>query len=102
MIFDYAGTGTTRRFVQLRLGPGAVVPAWRCAERVECWVRGGRLLVGDRLALADTFVVVEPGATVRLVSPNGALLLAWAEGPEHWLEAVAPGGGAVPLSLFGF
>ncbi|MCW5636486.1 MAG: hypothetical protein KIT17_24350 [Rubrivivax sp.] len=100
-IFDYAGTGSTHRFAQLQLGPGADLPPWRASARVELWVRGGRLGVQGQVVLANSFVVIEPGAEVRLATPHGALVLAWAEGPEHWLTP-ADGPRAVRSSLFGF
>jgi hypothetical protein len=102
-IFDYAGTGSAHRFVQMSLAPGAECPTWRCRHLTEFWVRGGLLQIDGRVAHANCFVIVEPGATVRLSSPFGALLLAWAEGPEEWIEpAVEPGSRAVRSSLFGF
>lgn len=100
-IFDYAGTGSAHRFVQLRCSPGCEWPVWRASARVDFWVRGGRLEVEGRTVLANSFIAVDAGATVRMRSPHGALLLAWAEGPEEWLETVASAR-AVRSSLFGF
>jgi hypothetical protein len=102
-IFDYAGTGSAHRFVQLSLAPGAEVPPWRCERPAEFWVRGGLLGINGQVAHANCFVVIEPGAVVRMGSPHGALLLAWAEGPEDWLDAAAIGTArAQRSSLFGF
>jgi hypothetical protein len=102
-IFDYAGTGSAHRFVQLSLAPGADMPAWRCGALTEFWVRGGLLQIEGRVAHANCFVVVEPGALVRMASPYGALLLAWAEGPEQWLDEAAIGTArAQRSSLFGY
>lgn len=102
-IFDYAGTGSAHRFVQLQFGPGAVVPPWRAGALTEFWVRGGRLEVqGAGTVLANSFVLVEPGAPVHISSPFGALVLAWAQAPEEWLAAAAGGPRAVRASLFGF
>jgi hypothetical protein len=102
-VFDYAGTGHAHRFVQLSLRPGSACPAWRAGGLTELWVRGGLIEIDGRTAHADTFVVIEPGATVRLASPHGALLLAWAEAPESWIEPSAPDAvRAVHPSLFGF
>ncbi|MBL8288951.1 MAG: hypothetical protein JNL85_13285 [Rubrivivax sp.] len=101
-IYDYAGSGPARRFVQLQFSPGAEVPPWRAGALTELWLRAGRLLVEGRTVRANSFVVVEPGATVRLASPFGALVLAWAEGPEEWLEPQDSGARAVRSSLFGF
>jgi hypothetical protein len=101
-IFDYTGTGSAHRFVQLHLSPGAVSPAWRCSALTEFWVRGGTLAINDRTVHGNCFVVMEPGATVRLASPFGALLLAWAEGPEQWPGDVPDMHRSVAASLFGF
>ena len=100
-IFDYAGTANAFRFVQWHCTPGMQVPAWRAGALTEFWVRGGRLVVNGRLVRANSFIVVEPGAEVRLAAPHGALLLAWAEAPEQWLAPVQ-GVRAVRSTLFGF
>jgi hypothetical protein len=102
-IFDYAGTGSAHRFVQLSLAPGTDCPAWVCRHLSEFWLRGGLLDINGHTAHGNCFVVIEPGATVHMRSPFGALLLAWAEGPEEWLDAaVASGPRAQRSSLFGF
>jgi len=102
-IFDYAGTGSAHRFVQLSLAPGTACPAWRCERLTEFWVRGGLLQINGRVAHANCFVVIEPGAEVQMDSPFGVLLLAWAEGPEAWLDPSAIGTArAQRPSLFGF
>jgi hypothetical protein len=95
MVFDYAGTGTTRRLVQLQWRPTTVLPAARASDWIELWVRGGELLVNGQRAPAHCFIVIEPGATFALSAPFGASALAWAEGREAWLD-----GGAG--NLFGF
>jgi hypothetical protein len=102
-IFDYAGTGSAHRFVQLSLSPGTGCPAWRCVKLTEFWVRGGLLHINGQVAHANCFVIVEPGAVVQMASPYGVLLLAWAEGPEDWIDASALGTArAQRSSLFGF
>jgi hypothetical protein len=102
-IFDYTGTGRAHRFVQLSLAPGAECPPWRCEHLTEFWVRGGLLAINGQVAHANCFVVIEPGATVRMASPFGVLMLAWAEGPEQWVDASAAAGTrSVSSSLFGF
>jgi hypothetical protein len=105
-IFDYSGTGSDHRFVQLALAPGAVCPAWQATAAVDFWVRGGTLHINGQTVHANCFVVIEPGAWVEMASPFGALLLAWAEGAEHLRDTqhAAPSGGAraVRSSLFGF
>lgn len=103
MIYDYAGTGTAHRYVQLRLAPGCQCPPWRTSALTEFWVRGGRVEIDGRAVHANCFVIAERGATVRMSSPFGALLLAWAEGPEEWPDGSAAGGAhACSRSLFGF
>ncbi len=102
-VFDYAGTGSVHRFVQLAFAPGADCAAWRCQALAEFWVRGGLLQINGQVAHANCFVIIEPGATVHLASPFGALALAWAEGPEAWVDEPAVGRArAQRLSLFGF
>jgi hypothetical protein len=102
-IFDYAGTGSAHRFVQLSLRPGSVCPQWQAGALTEFWVRGGRVDVNGRTVHANTFIVAEPGARLHMASPHGALLLAWAEGPEIWCDGTAEAGPrAVRSSLFGF
>jgi len=95
-IYDYGGSGLQRRLLQWRVRPQTTVPAWRAGDWVELWVRGGELIVNGERAFANCFVVVEPGATVELASPFGAIALVWAEGRESMRDA-APG-----ISLFGF
>jgi hypothetical protein len=103
MAFDYAGTRHSHRFVQLRFMPGSTCPAWRATALVELWVRGGLIEIDGVVSHANTFVSIEPGATVRWASPHGALLLAWAEGPEDWVDASALAGPrSHRASLFSF
>lgn len=99
-IFDYAGTGSNHRYAQLRFLPGTVCPTWRATGLTEFWVRGGTLLINGQPAFANSFVVIEAGAEVRLESPHGTLLLAWAEGPEEGLATNDTH--TVRSSLFGF
>ena len=66
-IFDYAGTGSAHRFVQLCLAPGADVPPWRCRALTELWVRGGLLQIDGRVVVhANCFVIIEPGEERQL------------------------------------
>jgi hypothetical protein len=81
-VYDYAGSGLTRRMLQWQLRPETTVPAWQAGDWVELWVRGGELIVNDSNAYANCFVVIEPGATVRMAAPFGAIALVWAEGRE--------------------
>lgn len=102
-IFDYAGTGSAHRFVQLSLAPGTRCPAWHCQQLTEFWVRGGLLHINGQVAHANCFVAIEPGAEVDMASPFGVLLLAWAEGPEAWVDPDSIGRArAQRSSLFGF
>ena len=54
------------------------------------------IAISGQKAFANCFVVIEPGATVRIDSPFGALALVWAEGRERWTAGANPG------DLFGF
>jgi hypothetical protein len=95
-IYDYAHSPDVRRMAQWHLRPETEVPAWQASDWVELWVRGGEIAVNGTPAHANCFVVIEPGASVRIASPYGALVLAWAEGRERW-----NGGNGAP-NLFGF
>jgi hypothetical protein len=94
-VFDYAGTGTSRRMVQLHLRPTAETPRCRATDWIELWVRGGEIEVVGQRAFANCFVVIEPGATFGLRAPFGACLIAWAEGREQWPDGAN-------ANLFGF
>jgi len=96
-IYDYAHSPDTRRMWQWHVRPETEVPAWQASDFVELWVRGGEIAVNGERAHANCFVVIEPGATVRIASGYGALVLGWAEGPERW-----PGAGVGAGNLFGF
>jgi hypothetical protein len=101
-VFD-SRTGSNHRFVQLSLSPGSRCPAWRCRQLTEFWVRGGLLRINGQVAHANCFVVIEPGAEVDMASPFGVLMLAWAEGPETWVDPESIGRArAQRSSLFGF
>ena len=82
MVFDYAGTGTERRLVQLQFRPTTTLPAARASDWIELWVRGGELLVNGERAYANCFVVIEPGATFTLRAPFGANALGLGRGPR--------------------
>jgi hypothetical protein len=94
-VFDYAGTGTTRRMVQLLWRPGSVSPSCTAGDWIELWVRGGEFEVNGMRAFANCFVLIEPGAVFTLGAPFGASAIVWAEGRELW-----PAGAAG--NLFGF
>ena len=102
-IFDYAGTGSSHRYVQLALAPGVICPRWQARALTEFWVRGGQLQIDGQTVHANSFVVIEAGASVLMSSPFGALVLAWAEASEDWAEPSAlPRHYAARCSLFGF
>jgi hypothetical protein len=84
MVFDYDGTGTERRMVQLTLHLESKC-SFRATALTEFWVRSGQVLVNGATALANCFIICEPGAEVTLASPYGALLIGWAEGREEGL-----------------
>lgn len=96
MLFDYSPAADDRRLVQLQLLPGCAVPAHRTTDLVEWFVHGGDVRVAGKVALAGSFVIVEPGTEVTLSSRYGALLLAWAEGPIGWSD------GRARPDLYGF
>jgi ChrR Cupin-like domain len=80
VIFDYAGTGSNHRMLQLHLRPGSEI-SFQAGARTEFWVRGGNLVINGQAAHANCFVVCEADAQVNISSPFGALLLAWADAP---------------------
>jgi hypothetical protein len=90
MIFDYAGTGSRHRMVQLSIRPETEF-SFTAGALTEFWVRGGLLAVNGQGVHADCFVVCEAGARVEVRCPYGATLIAWADGPEQG-----------PGNLFGF
>ena len=86
LVFDYAGTGTDRRMVQLSLLPGVRLPAHVTSSLVEYFVLGGDVSVNGKTATGGSFVVIEPGVEIDLASTYGARVLAWAEGPASWTD----------------
>jgi hypothetical protein len=89
LVFDYAGTGTDRRLVQLSLLPGTRLPAHVTSSLVEFFLLGGDLQVNGVAAGGGSFVVIEPDTAVDITSSYGARLLAWAEGPVAWADGKA-------------
>jgi hypothetical protein len=81
VIYDYAGASQARRYCQLSVMPHASF-AFEASALTEFWVRGGNLKVNGQEVHANCFIVCEAEAKVKIESPFGALLLAWAEGPE--------------------
>jgi len=99
MVFDYAPTTDEHRMVQLSIRPQSRLPRLAVTDLTELWVRGGVLEVDGRPAPAGSFVILEPGCEASLACAFGAQLLAWAEGPAHWID---PPGPAVAADLFGY
>jgi hypothetical protein len=95
MIFDYARSRGEHRYVQMGMLPGSATPQFSTRGPLELWVRAGDLRVGGNVAYANCFVIVEPGATLRIESEFGALFHAWSEAPIEWVDDTRP-------DLFGF
>lgn len=89
MVFDYMGTGHTRRMLQLQLRPTTMLPLCLATDWIEFWVRGGEIEINGQRAWANCFVIAEPGATLELRAPFGARLIVWAEGRERWPDGNA-------------
>ena len=89
MIFDYARSSGEHRYVQMGMIAGSKTPAFTTAALLELWVRAGDLRIGDKVAYANCFVVVEPGATIAIESDFGAAFHAWSEGPVQWADGAA-------------
>jgi hypothetical protein len=89
MIFDFAQAGGAHRYAELSMIPGSRTPAFTTTAALEMWVRGGDLRIGDKVAWANCFVIVEPGTTITLASDFGALFHAWSEGRIDWADGVA-------------
>lgn len=90
LVFDYAGTGSSHRMVQISIRPGTRF-AFTTTALTEFWMRAGLLAIDGQVVHAGCFVICEAGARVDLQCPYGAILLAWAEGREDG-----------PGNLFGF
>lgn len=103
-VFDYAPTADDHRMVQLSIRPQSRIPQLVVTGHTELWIRGGLLEVDGRVAHAGCFVILEPTAEVSLACPFGALVLAWAEGPAHWIDPPGSADGAAPprADLFGY
>lgn len=86
LVFDYAGTDTDRRMVQLALLPGTRLPAHVTSSLLEFFLLGGDIKVNGTVATGGSFVVIEPDAEIDIATTYGARLLAWAEGPAAWAD----------------
>lgn len=89
-IFDYQDTASLHRMAQLTIRPTTSF-TFRTTALTEFWVRGGEIQINGQTAYANCFVCCAAQVDVEIVSPFGALLIAWAEGQER--------GGS---NLFGF
>ena len=96
MIFDYARSSGEHRYVQMGMLSRSKTPAFTTTALLEFWVRAGDIRIGDKVAYANCFVVVEPGATVSIESDFGALFHVWSEGRMQWAD------GGEKSDLFGF
>lgn len=96
MIFDYSRSSGEHRYVQMGMISGSKTPAFTTTALLEMWVRAGDIRIGDKIAYANCFVVVEPGTTVSIESEFGALFHVWSEGRMQWAE------GKQGSDLFGF
>ncbi len=96
MIFDYSRSSGEHRYVQMGMISGSRTPAFTTAALLEMWVRAGDIRIGDKIAYANCFVVVEPGTTVSIESDFGALFHVWSEGRMQWAD------GKQGSDLFGF
>jgi hypothetical protein len=90
MVFDYAGTGLTRRCVQLRLLPGTKVGPFRAAGAIDIYVVGGDLSAGRECAGSGDFMVIDPDAVCALDTRYGCLAFFWLEGPAVCVDSGAP------------
>ena len=86
MIFDYAKSSGEHRYAQIGMIAHSTIPAFATTALLEIWVRAGDIRVGDKVAYANCFVVVEPGATILIGSDFGAAFHAWSEGPVQWAD----------------
>ncbi len=90
IVFDYTQTEHNRRHVQLRLLPYTRLRPFRACGPTDIFIIGGDLSIGGEIRGAGDFFVIEADATVEMSTQFGVLLLAWADGPSHWLQAGGP------------
>jgi hypothetical protein len=86
VIFDYAGEGCRRRYVELLFTPGTKVPQHRLLDMIDWFVLAGRVEIGGKEAEAGSFVSLDGGTKVEIVSRYGARVIAWADAPVTWLS----------------
>jgi hypothetical protein len=89
VVFDYANTPHNRRFVELSLLPGTTIPMHRLSKNIDWFVIAGDISINEHTACANHCVVIEAGSEVTVNSRFGALILAWADGPIHWVDREA-------------
>lgn len=82
-VFDYAGTGQSRRLCALQLWPGASMEQLHHTALTDWLLLAGDLSIGTTRLAGPSVVVIEAGASVSVCTSFGCTLLAWAEGPAH-------------------
>jgi hypothetical protein len=88
MLFDYVGEVHYARYSHLVLAPGTQVPAHRTTGMTDLFVLAGEIRAGDIAAGSGCYVVIDADTELTLATSYGARLLAWADGPVHWLDGV--------------
>ncbi len=101
-IFDYAGEGCRRRFVELLLTPGTRVPPHRTEDLIDWYILAGRVEIDGKDAEAGAYVSIEGGTRVEIASRYGARVLAWADAPVTWTDGDAPDAAKALADLYGF
>lgn len=81
MIFDYRGTSTNRRCVQLQMLPGMRLPRFHTVDRLDLFMLGGSAQAGDSLLPTGCLASFAPGSDVSITSRFGALIILWSDGP---------------------
>jgi hypothetical protein len=80
-LFDYAGTGHTRRMCALQFLAGTQDHRLAHSALTDLFILAGDLRVNGQAVHGPSFVIIDGGTTVSFGSEHGCSLLAWAEGP---------------------
>jgi hypothetical protein len=88
-LFDYAGTGDSRRMCALTLWPGSPPLRIKHTALTDFFILAGDLQLDGAAVAGPAFVVAEPGAEVTLGTEYGCSLLVWAEGPARCADSGA-------------
>lgn len=91
MLYDYAGQPWQARYGELVLAPGTRVPAHVATATTDLFVLSGEIRAGDEAAGSGCYVTIDASTEMTLTSRYGARILAWADGPVHWLDGAARG-----------